>query len=223
MYQFLYERHAMKLNRFIDHTCLAPNATKRDIERLCTEAVSYSFKTVAINGCWVSYAAQLLQGSNVGISACIGFPLGAMTSQVKAYEAREAAHNGATEIDMVINIGLLKDKAYDECIADIKAVVDAAQLPVKVILECCLLTSDEIVQGCMCARNAGAAFVKTSTGFSAYGARVADVALMKKTVGDALEVKAAGGIHSADEARAMIEAGASRIGASASCKICSKD
>lgn len=146
-----------------------------------------------------------------------------MTSQAKAYEAREAAHNGATEIDMVINIGLLKDKAYDECIADIKAVVDAAQLPVKVILECCLLTSDEIVQGCMCARNAGAAFVKTSTGFSAYGARVADVALMKKTVGDALEVKAAGGIHSADEARAMIEAGASRIGASASCKICSKD
>lgn len=133
-----------------------------------------------------------------------------------------AMANGATEIDMVINIGLLKDKAYDECTADIKAVVDAAQLPVKVILECCLLTSDEIVQGCICARNAGAAFVKTSTGFSTYGARVADVALMKKTVGDALEVKAAGGIHSADEARAMIEAGASRIGASASCKICSK-
>lgn len=212
----------MELNRFIDHTCLAPNATRRDIERLCNEAVNHSFRTVAINGCWVSYAAQLLQGSNVGISACIGFPLGAMTSQAKAYEAREAAHNGATEIDMVINIGLLKDKAYDECTADIKAVVDAAQLPVKVILECCLLTSDEIVQGCICARNAGAAFVKTSTGFSTYGARVADVALMKKTVGDALEVKAAGGIHSADEARAMIEAGASRIGASASCKICSK-
>lgn len=213
----------MELNRFIDHTCLAPNATRRDIERLCNEALNHSFKTVAINGCWVSYAAQLLQGSNVGISACIGFPLGAMTSQAKAYEAREAAHNGATEIDMVINIGLLKDKAYDECIADIKAVVDASQLPVKVILECCLLTSDEIVQGCICACNAGAAFVKTSTGFSTYGARVADVALMKKTVGDALEVKAAGGIHSADEARAMIEAGASRIGASASCKICSKD
>lgn len=212
----------MELNRFIDHTCLAPNATRRDIERLCSEAVNHSFKTVAINGCWVSYAAQLLQGSNVGISACIGFPLGAMTSQAKAYEALEAAHNGATEIDMVINIGLLKDKAYDECTADIKAVVDAAQLPVKVILECCLLTLDEIVQGCICARNAGAAFVKTSTGFSTYGARVADVALMKKTVGDALEVKAAGGIHSADETRAMIEAGASRIGASASCKICSK-
>lgn len=213
----------MELNRFIDHTCLAPNATRRDIERLCNEAVNHSFRTVAINGCWVSYAAQLLQGSNVGISACIGFPLGAMTSQAKAYEAREAAHNGATEIDMVINIGLLKDKAYDKCTADIKAVVDAAQLPVKVILECCLLTSDEIVQGCICARNAGAVFVKMSTGFSTYGARVADVALMKKTVGDALEVKAAGGIHSADEARAMIEAGASRIGASASCKICSKD
>lgn len=210
----------MELNQYIDHTCLAPHATRHDIERLCNEALSHSFKTVAINGCWVSCAAQLLQGSNVGISACIGFPLGAMTSQAKAYEAREAAHNGATEIDMVINIGLLKDKDYDACTADIKAVVDAAQLPVKVILECCLLTADEIVQGCICARNAGAAFVKTSTGFSTYGARVEDVKLMRKTVGSALGVKAAGGIHTSQEARAMIEAGASRIGASASLAIC---
>ena len=185
----------MELNAFIDHTNLKPNATAADIEKLCDEARAHGFATVAINGCWTALAAERLAGSGVGISTCIGFPLGAMTTEAKAFEAARAAADGTTEI--------------------IAAVVEAAPgIPVKVILECCLLDDGQIVRGCKDSVAAGAAFVKTSTGFSKGGATLHDVALMRAAVGDGCRVKAAGGIHNADEARAMIEAGADRIGTS---------
>ena len=205
----------MELNAYIDHTNLKPNATAADIERLCDEARAHGFATVAINGCWTSLAAERLAGSGVGISTCIGFPLGAMTSEAKAFEAARAAADGTTEIDMVVNVGRLAqgDDAY--VTRDIAAVVEAAPgVPVKVILECCLLDDEQIVRGCKDSVAAGAAFVKTSTGFSKGGATLHDVALMRATVGGKCKVKAAGGIHNADEARAMIEAGADRIGTS---------
>lgn len=212
----------LKLNQYIDHTMLAADATAEDIKRICDEAREYGFKAVAINGYWVAQAHEWLKGSGVGITGCVGFPLGATATSVKAAEAHQALLDGTTEVDMVINIGELKAKHYDVCTKDIKAVVDAVEdLPVKVILECCLLTDEEIVAGCKCAMEAGAAFVKTSTGFSKGGATVHDVALMKQTVGNACKVKAAGGIHTREEALAMIEAGAERIGASAGIVICS--
>lgn len=210
------------LNEYIDHTQLKANATQADIQKLCDEAKQYNFKTVAINSYWVPFAAAFLKDSKVGITACIGFPLGAASSASKAFEAHQAVLDGATEVDMVINVGELLAENYDACTADIKAVVDAVPAtPVKVILECCLLDDEKIVAGCRCAMRAGAAFVKTSTGFSTGGATVHAVELMRQTVGEVCQVKAAGGIHGKEEAYAMIEAGADRIGASASIAICS--
>ncbi len=205
----------MELNAYIDHTNLKPNATAADIERLCDEARENGFATVAINGCWTAFAAECLAGSGVGISTCIGFPLGAMTTEAKAFEAARAVADGTTEIDMVVNVGRLiqGDDAY--VTRDIAAVVEAAPgVLVKVILECCLLDDEQIVRGCKDSVAAGAAFVKTSTGFSKGGATLHDVALMRTAVGEKCKVKAAGGIHNADEALAMIEAGADRIGTS---------
>lgn len=205
----------MELNAFIDHTNLKPDATEADIERLCDEARENGFATVAINGCWTAFAAKRLEGSGVGISTCIGFPLGAMTTAAKAFEAAQAKADGTTEIDMVVNIGRLIAGDDDYVVRDIAAVVNAAPgIPVKVILECCLLDDGQIVRGCEDSVAAGAAFVKTSTGFSKGGATLHDVALMRSTVGERCKVKAAGGIHNAEEARAMIEAGADRLGTS---------
>ena len=210
----------MQLNGMIDHTNLKQDARSSDIERLCDEARAHGFATVAINGCWTSLAAERLAGSGVGISTCIGFPLGAMTSEAKAFEAARAAADGTTEIDMVVNVGRLVqgDDAY--VTRDIAAVVEAAPgVPVKVILECCLLDDEQIVRGCKDSVAAGAAFVKTSTGFGTGGATPHDVALMKAAIPADRKVKAAGGIHNYAEAMAMVEAGASRIGASAGIKI----
>ncbi|RYM04648.1 deoxyribose-phosphate aldolase [Sporolactobacillus sp. THM7-7] len=212
------------LATYIDHTALKPDATKADIVKLTDEAKQFGFASVCINPCWVALAAERLRESEVKVCTVIGFPLGASTPEVKAFETKDAVANGADEVDMVMNIGALKSGDMDTVEADIRAVVQAAdhKALVKVIIEACLLSDEEKVQVCRLAVKAGADYVKTSTGFSTGGATVADVALMRKTVGEAIGVKAAGGIHSKDEAEAMIEAGATRIGASAGVKIMSE-
>ena len=211
----------MELNTYMDHTLLKQDATEADLARLCDEATEHHFCTVSINGCWTSFAAQRLSGTGVGVTTCISFPLGACSTAGKVAEARQAVADGTTEIDMVLNVGKLKGGDDEYCTRDIASVVEAAQgHPVKVILECCLLTDQEIVRACKCAMAGGASFVKTSTGFSTGGATVHDVVLMRQTVGDRCKIKAAGGIHTKEEALAMIEAGADRIGASASIAIC---
>ncbi len=205
----------MSMNQYIDHTLLKAQATRSEIERLCQEAKKYQFMSVCVNPYWVAYANELLHDTSVKVCTVIGFPLGANTSSVKAFEAKEAVKTGADEVDMVINVGLVKDGLWDQVQADIKAVVDAAKPAlVKVIIETCLLEHDEIVNSCQAAQQAGADFVKTSTGFSTGGATVDDVALMRQTVGPDMGVKASGGIHTFEEAQALIEAGASRLGAS---------
>lgn len=210
----------MELHAYIDHTNLKPDATAQDITRLCDEAKQYQFATVAINSYWTNFCARLLEGSGVGITTCIGFPLGAQTTAAKVAEVKQAVVDGTTEIDMVINLGELKEGHDGSVIDDIRQVVEAAGThPVKVILECCLLDDEQIVRACKDCMEAGAAFVKTSTGFSTGGATLHDVELMKKTVGDTCKVKAAGGIHSKQEAQAMIEAGADRLGTSASIQV----
>ena len=211
----------MQLNGMIDHTNLRQDATSADIERLCDEARRYGFATVCVNSCWTSLAAALLAGwPQIGITTVVGFPLGACSTFAKAAETARAVDDGATEIDMVINVGRLKDGDDAYVTDDIAAVVRAAGgAKVKVILECCLLTDDEIVRACECAVAAGAAFVKTSTGFSIGGATVHDVALMRQTVGERCKVKAAGGMHTRVEAEAMVAAGADRLGTSASVAI----
>lgn len=199
----------------IDHTLLKASATSADIRKLCLEAKEYKFASVCVNSCYTKLVSQELAGTGVKTCVVVGFPLGAMATKAKAYEAKTAVEDGADEIDMVINVGALKEgnDAYVE--ADIRAVVEAAAPSiVKVIIETCLLTDEEKVRACQLSEKAGAAFVKTSTGFSTAGANVHDVALMKKTVGDRLQVKAAGGIHTPEEANALLEAGADRIGAS---------
>ncbi|EHF02672.1 MULTISPECIES: deoxyribose-phosphate aldolase [unclassified Olsenella] len=212
----------MELHERIDHTNLKQNATEQDLARLCDEAREYGFATVSINGCWTSFAAKRLEGSGVGVTTCIGFPLGAATTAGKAAEARQAVIDGTTEIDMVINVGKLIDGDDDYVVNDVAEVVKAADgHPVKVILECCLLDDEQIVRACKDCVKAGASFVKTSTGFSTGGATVEDVRLMRQTVGNACKIKAAGGIHSKDEALAMVEAGADRLGTSASVAIVS--
>ncbi|WP_303132926.1 deoxyribose-phosphate aldolase [Olsenella phocaeensis] len=212
----------MELHERIDHTNLKQNATEQDLARLCDEAREYGFATVSINGCWTSFAAKRLEGSGVGVTTCIGFPLGAATTTGKAAEARQAVIDGTTEIDMVINVGKLIDGDDDYVVNDVAEVVKAADgHPVKVILECCLLDDEQIVRACKDCVKAGASFVKTSTGFSTGGATVEDVRLMRQTVGNACKIKAAGGIHSKDEALAMVEAGADRLGTSASVAIVS--
>ena len=210
----------MELNRMIDHTLLKANATRAQIEKLCDEALEYNFASVCVNTCWVPFAHEKLAGSEVNTCCVVGFPLGAMLTEAKAAETRLAVEAGADEVDMVINIGWLLDGEYDAVRDDIAAVVKAADGKcVKVIIEACLLTDEQKVKACELSVEAGATFVKTSTGFSTGGATVADVALMRKTVGDRCLVKAAGGIHTADEARAMVEAGADRLGCSAGIQI----
>ena len=205
----------LDLNALIDHTNLKQDATETDIETLCDEARAFGFATVCVNSCWTARAAELLEDSNVGITTVVGFPLGAMSTVGKVAETVTAVADGATEIDMVINVGRLKAGDDGMVEQDIAAVVEAAgDAAVKVIIECCLLTDDEKVRACEAAVRAGAAFVKTSTGFSTGGATVEDVALMRKTVGDRCKVKAAGGIHTREEALAMVEAGADRLGTS---------
>ena len=210
----------MELNRMIDHTLLKANATRTQIEKLCDEALEYNFASVCVNTCWVPLAHEKLAGSEVNTCCVVGFPLGAMLTEAKAAETRLAVEAGADEVDMVINVGWLLDGEYDAVRDDIAAVVKAADGKcVKVIIEACLLTDEQKVKACELSVEAGATFVKTSTGFSTGGATVADVALMRKTVGDRCLVKAAGGIHTADEARAMVEAGADRLGCSAGIQI----
>ncbi len=206
----------MKLNKYIDHTLLKPDATKDQIEKLITEAKKYDFASVCVNPTWVATAAEGLAGTDVKVCTVIGFPLGANTSAVKAFETKDAIANGADEVDMVINIGALKAGDNQAVEADIRAVVEAANGTLtKVIIEACLLTDEEKVRACQLAQKAGADFVKTSTGFSTGGATVADVALMRQTVGPDMGVKASGGARSYEDTIAFIEAGASRIGASA--------
>src|SRR5229473_2950336 len=206
----------------IDHTLLKPEATDEDIRVLCEEAARYRFASVCVNPTWVRAAACNLQGSGVLVCTVIGFPLGATLSDVKAYEARRAIFDGAREVDMVINVGALK--SGDDCLVehDISAVVQVAHeydATCKVIIETALLTDDEKIRACEAARKAGADFVKTSTGFAKGGATVADIALMRRVVGPELGVKASGGVKSMADARAMVEAGATRIGASVGVKI----
>lgn len=206
----------------IDHTLLKPEASEADIRKLCDEAAQFGFASVCVNPSWVKTAANFLRSTRVPVCTVIGFPLGATLPDVKAYEARRAIFNGAREVDMVINIGALK--SGDDCAVedDIKAVVEAAHengILCKVIIETALLTDEEKVRACLASKNAGADFVKTSTGFSKGGATVDDVALMRRTVGSALGVKASGGVKGIDDARAMFQAGATRIGASVGVKI----
>ncbi len=206
----------------IDHTLLKPEAAEADIKRLCDEAVKYGFASVCVNPAWVKKAARFLHGSKVPVCTVIGFPLGATLTDVKAFEARRAIFDGAREVDMVINIGALK--SGDDCAVedDIRAVADAAhenKVLCKVIIETALLTDEEKVRACLAAKNAGADFVKTSTGFSNGGATAHDVSLMRRTVGRDIGVKASGGVKGIDDARAMFEAGATRIGASVGVKI----
>ena len=207
----------------IDHTNLKQDARALDIEKLCHEAAEYGFASVCVNPCNVSRAAALLSGTKTKVCCVVGFPLGASTTECKAFEAALAAKNGASEIDMVINVGWLKDGRFDDVRDDIAAVVGAApECAVKVIIETCLLDKSEIAKACLIAAEAGAAFVKTSTGFASGGATVEDVALMRRTVGPKMGVKAAGGIRCRNEAEAMIEAGADRLGTSCSLNICNE-
>lgn len=200
----------------IDHTILKPEATEAAVQKIIDEAKEYNFFSVCINPCWVAFASEQLADTDVAVCTVIGFPLGANTPEVKPYEAADAIKNGANEVDMVINIGALKSQQYDYVRQDIQGVVDAAKgkALVKVIIETALLTDEEKVKACELAKEAGADFVKTSTGFSTGGAKVADIRLMRETVGPDMGVKASGGVHNAEEALAMIEAGATRIGAS---------
>jgi deoxyribose-phosphate aldolase len=204
----------------IDHTLLKPDATRADLEKVCDEARKWNFATVCVNASNIPLVAKLLAGSGVKPIAVVGFPLGAMTPTAKAFEAREAVRSGAREIDMVINIGALKSKDYQTVFDDICRVVTASRpWPVKVILETGGLSNDEKIVGCALSKAAGAAFVKTSTGFGPGGATVEDIALMRRIVGGDIGVKASGGVRSTEDALKMREAGADRIGASASVAI----
>ncbi|WP_053942420.1 deoxyribose-phosphate aldolase [Kallipyga gabonensis] len=214
----------MDLAKAIDHTLLKPDADDGAIDRLCREALEYGFRSCCVNSANVARVHDRLKGSDVLTCSVVGFPLGAMSTPAKVFETRQAIQDGADEIDMVINIGKVKsgDMAYVE--GEIRALKEACgNKTLKVIMETCLLTDPEKVEVCRAALRAGADFVKTSTGFSTGGARIEDVRLMKETVGDRAKVKASGGIHSREEALAMIEAGADRIGASAGIAIVSKE
>jgi len=210
----------MEINRVIDHTLLKPEASRVQIKKLCEEALKYNFKSVCINPYWVSYAKEILKNTEVLVCTVVGFPLGSNTTALKAFETDEAVKNGADEIDMVINIGLLKNGELNLVESDISEVVKAAKDKcVKVILETCLLSNSEIISACEISERAGANFVKTSTGFNVSGAKIEDVKLMKNTVGNKLEVKASGGIRDLKTAREMLNAGATRLGVSAGVQI----
>lgn len=205
----------MKLNQYIDHTLLKQDATQKQIETLCQQAITYEFASVCVNPYYVSYCKSLLKNSAVKVCTVIGFPLGSNTTATKAFETEDAILNGADEIDMVINVSALKNKQDDVVLKDIEAVVAAAKGHlVKVILETCLLTPQEIVKACQLAMKAKAQYVKTSTGFSTMGATIENVKLMYEMVHPTLKVKASGGVRSYEDALAMIQAGASRIGTS---------
>ena len=218
----------LELAKMIDHTILKANATQSDIEKLCDEAKKYNFASVCVNPYWVPLASDLLKNSTVKVCTVIGFPLGATSSESKASETEIAILQGADEVDMVINVGAMKNNQTDIVENDILSVVNSARktgktqnknIIVKVILETCYLTKDEIKNACLCAKNAGADFVKTSTGFGTGGATVEDVALMKETVGSSMEVKASGGIRDYETAIKMIEAGSTRLGTSSGISI----
>lgn len=210
----------MLSTKLFDHTILKADATRKDVKRVCDEAMAYSFCSVCVNSYYVPYVANLLHGSDVKICSVVGFPLGAMSTRAKALEAKIAVMDGADEIDMVINVGALKDKDYSVVLEDIKAVKEACgEHILKVIIETCLLTDDEKVKACELAKEAGADFVKTSTGFSTAGAKVEDVRLMRETVGPDMGVKASGGIHDKEFAKELVDAGANRLGTSATIEI----
>jgi len=211
----------MNIAKYIDHTILKPEIKIEEIKKICEEAKEHGFFSVCVNGSHVAFAYDNLKGTDVKVAAVVGFPLGAMTTEAKAFETNNVIEKGATEIDMVINIGALKDGNEEEVLNDIKAVVDAAEnrAIVKVIIETCLLTNKEKILACNLAKKAGAHFVKTSTGFSAGGATIEDIKLMRAVVGPEMGVKASGGVRDLKTAKDMIEAGATRIGASASVSI----
>jgi deoxyribose-phosphate aldolase len=209
-----------EINSYIDHTLLKADATKQQIITLCKEAREHSFATVCINPTWIETAYEELKGSDVGVCTVIGFPLGASQSATKAYETKVAIDSGASEVDMVINIGAVKESNEELVLNDVKAVVDAAlSVPVKVILETCLLTNEEIEWACKICEKAGAKFVKTSTGFSTGGATLEHVRLMRASVGQNVLVKASGGVRDIQAAKDMIDAGAARLGTSSGVKI----
>lgn len=204
------------MGEYIDHTLLKPESSEQQVAKICDEAIENNFKSVCVNSCWTAYSTNRLKGTGVGLAVVVGFPLGAMVSAAKAAEAAQAVKDGASELDMVLNVGFLKSGKIDKMEADIKAVVDAAGpgVVVKVILETCLLSDEEIVTACKRTVKAGAHFVKTSTGFNSGGATVEHVTLMRKTVGPEFGVKASGGVRSYEDAVKMIKAGANRLGTS---------
>lgn len=213
----------MNYNKMIDHTVLKAGTPLETVKRICDEAMEYGFASVCINPCHVAYCADYLKDSDVNVCTVIGFPLGANTSAVKAFETKDAIANGADEIDMVMNIGALKDKNYDLVRDDVKAVVEAANgTLVKVILETCLLTEDEIKKACELCVEAKADYVKTSTGFSTRGATIEDVRIMKEAVHGKAKVKAAGGVRTPEDMVKIVAAGADRIGTSAGCSLVKK-
>lgn len=213
----------MNYNKMIDHTVLKADTPLETVKRICDEAMEYGFASVCINPCHVAYCADYLKDSDVNVCTVIGFPLGANTSAVKAFETKDAIANGADEIDMVMNIGALKDKNYDLVRDDVKAVVEAANgTLVKVILETCLLTEDEIKKACELCVEAKADYVKTSTGFSTIGATIEDVRIMKEAVHGKAKVKAAGGVRTPEDMVKIVAAGADRIGTSAGCSLVKK-
>ena len=213
----------MNYNKMIDHTVLKADTPLETVKRICDEAMEYGFASVCINPCHVAYCADYLKDSDVNVCTVIGFPLGANTSAVKAFETKDAIANGADEIDMVMNIGALKDKNYDLVRDDFKAVVEAANgTLVKVILETCLLTEDEIKKACELCVEAKADYVKTSTGFSTRGATIEDVRIMKEAVHGKAKLKAAGGVRTPEDMVKIVAAGADRIGTSAGCSLVKK-
>lgn len=217
-------RNDMISTKYFDHTILNADATEQDVLKICKEAKKYDFASVCVNQYYTSFVAKQLQDSDVKVCTVVGFPLGQSDTRVKVFETKTAIEDGAQEIDMVINVGALKDKKYDFIRNEIKALKNACgnDVILKVIIETCLLTDDEKVMACKLSKEAGADFVKTSTGFSKAGAKTPDVKLMRETVGQDMGVKASGGIHSEAEALSMIEAGASRLGTSATLTIIGK-
>lgn len=211
----------MDYAKMIDHTLLKTDAQKKDLDKLLLEAKKYNFMSVCVSPIWVKYAAEQLKDTNVKVCTVIGFPQGATPTEVKVFETKNAIENGATEVDMVIPVGVLKDKDYIAVENDIRAVVEAAKSKAltKVIIETCLLTDEEKIMACKLSKSAGADLVKTSTGFSTAGATVKDIRLMRETVGEQMGVKASGGVRSREDADAMIKAGATRIGTSNGVKI----
>lgn len=210
--------------KYFDHTILKADATEAQVAKICAEALENDFASVCVNQYYTKYVAEKLAGSTVKVCTVVGFPLGMSDTRVKAFETKAAIEDGATEIDMVINVGALKDGKYDYVLNDIKTLKEVCgkDIVLKVILETCLLTDEEIVKASELSKEAGADFVKTSTGFSTAGAKTHHVALMRKTVGEDMGVKASGGIHNAEEAQSMIDAGASRLGTSATLAIIGK-